>query len=183
MKIRDSITCGAAAWLGCAVAVAACSANIHDNMITANIPNATVNLTTDADVNNVMPDQMVPLVVAVQNVYLVEPSVTPPAEHVADAGHVQIYLDDVATPPLVVTAQVAVAVTIPTNTPAGPHKLVCRVHKHDGTPTSTKFEINITVKVTVGTVDAGAVTPDAGAVTPDAGSADAGATAADAAVD
>ena len=158
------------------MAVAACSANIHDNTFTANIPNATVNLTTDADVDNVMPDQMVPLVVTVQNVYLVEPSVTPPPEHVADAGHVQIYLDDVATPPLVVTAQVAVAVTIPTHTPAGPHKLVCRVHKHDGTPTSTKFEINITVKVTVGTVDSDAVTPDAG-------SAGAGATAADAAVD
>ena len=172
MKTRHVIVCGAAALLGCAVA--ACSANIHDNTFTANIPNATVNLTTDADVNNVMPDQMVPLVVAVQNVYLVEPSVTPPPEHVADAGHVQIYLDDVATPPLVVTAQVAVAVTIPPHTPAGPHKLVCRVHKHDGTPTDTKFEINITVKVTVGPVDAGAGAPDAG-------SADAGATVTDAA--
>jgi hypothetical protein len=51
---------------------------------------------------------------------------------------------------------------------------VCRVHKHDGTPTDTKFEINITVKVTVGSVDSGAGVPDAG-------SADAGATTADAA--
>ena len=175
MKTRHLIACGAAAWLGCALA--ACTANIHDNTFTANIPNATVSFMTDADVNNVMPDQMVPLVVAVQNVYLVEPSVTPPAEHVDDAGHLQIYLDDVSTPPLVVTAQVAVAVTIPTHTPAGPHKLVCRVHKHDGTPTDTKFEIDITVKVTVGTVDSGAVAPDAGS--PDAGATTADAAAAD----
>ena len=153
MNTRTLIACGSVAWLGCAVSACTATANIHDNTI--NIPDATVNFTTDADVSNVMPEQMIPIVVAVQNVYLVEPSATPPAEHVLDAGHVQIYLDDVATPPLVVTAQVNVNVTIPAQTPAGNHKLICRVHHHDGTPTDTKFEVNITVKVTVGTVDSG----------------------------
>ena len=153
MNTRTLIACGSVAWLGCALSACTATANIHDNTI--NIPDATVNFTTDADVSNVMPEQMIPIVVAVQNVYLVEPSATPPAEHVADAGHLQIYLDDVATPPLVVTAQVNVNVTIPAQTPAGNHKLICRVHHHDGTPTDTKFEVSITVKVTTGTVDSG----------------------------
>ena len=153
MNTRTLIACGSVAWLGCAVSACTATANIHDNTI--NIPDATVNFTTDADVSNVMPEQMIQIVVAVQNVYLVEPSATPPAEHVADAGHLQIYLDDVATPPLVVTAQVNVNVTIPAQTPAGNHKLICRVNHHDGTPTDTKFEVSITVKVTTGTVDSG----------------------------
>ena len=145
MNTRTLIACGSVAWLGFVVSSCTATANIHDNTI--NITDATVNFTTYADVS--------PLVVAVQNVYLVEPSATPPAEHVMDAGHVQIHLDDVATPPLVVTAQVNVNVTIPAQTPAGSHKLICRVHRHDGTPTNTKYEVNITVKVTTGTVDAG----------------------------
>ena len=153
MNTPTSIACGSAAWLGCAASACTATANIHDN--TVNIPDAMVNFTTDADVSNVMPEQMIPIVVAVQNVYPVEPSATPPAEHVADAGHVQIDLDDVATPPLVVTAQVNVNVTIPAQTPAGNHKLIRRVHHHDGTPTDTKFEVSITVKVTTGAVDSG----------------------------
>ena len=162
MNTRTLIACGSVAWLGCAVSACTATANIHDNTI--NIPDAMVNFTTDADVSNVMPEQTIPIVVMVQNVYLVEPSATPPAEHVADAGHVQIYLDDVTTPPLVVTAQVNVNVTIPAQTPAGNHKLICRVHHHDGTPTDTKFEVSITVKVTVGTVDSGTAS-DAAAAT------------------
>ena len=96
-----------------------------------------VNVTTDADVSNVMPEQMIPIVVMVQNVYLVEPSATPPAEHVLDAGHVQIYLDDVVD---AVAARDGAGQrqrrTIPAQTPAGNHKLICRVHhQYDGTPT------------------------------------------------
>ena len=166
MKARHFIVCGSVAWLG--LVAAGCTANteIHDNNVT--IPNAMVNFTTAADVNNVVPDQTVPVAVTVQNVYLVDPNETPPAEHVADAGHLQIYLDDVSTPPLVITAQVNVDIKIPAQTKAGGHKLICRVHKHDGTPTSTKVEISITVKVTVGPVgtDAGSVDPGP----PDAGS-------------
>jgi hypothetical protein len=136
----------------------ACTANIHDNTI--NIPNATVNATTDADVNNIMPEQVVPVTLDVKNVTLVDPATTPPADHVADAGHVQIYLDTTSTPPLVVTAQTTVMVTIPKETMAGHHKLICRVHKHDGTPTSTTFELSFTVKVTVTTTPDGGTTVD-----------------------
>ena len=171
MNPRHFIVFGSMAWIGLAVAGCTANTNIHDNNVI--IPNATVNFTTSVDVNNVTPDETIPIAVNVQNVYLVDPDVTPPAEHVADAGHLQIYLDDVSTPPLVVTAQVNVDVKIPAQTKAGAHKLICRVHKHDKTPTDTKFEINITVKVTVGGVDI-----DAGPVNP--GTPDAGSTATDA---
>jgi hypothetical protein len=154
MKIRHFVFCGSFVWLACLTP--ACTANIHDNTLTANIPNAMLSFTTDADVNNVMPDQTVPIVATVQNVYLIDPAMTPPPEHAADAGHLQVYLDDVSTTPLLVTAQVTFDVTIPSHTPAGHHRLICRVHKHDGTPTNTEFQINVTVavSVSVGPVDA-----------------------------
>ncbi|MES1172234.1 MAG: hypothetical protein ABUL77_03265 [Bacteroidota bacterium] len=161
MKMPLSIACyplavAAGLFVGC---------EVHDNVI--NIPNATVNATTsaDVDVDNVMPAQVIPIALNVQNVYLVDPATTPPPEHVADAGHVQIYLDDVETPPILVTAEANVMVTIPPATKPGKHKLICRVHKHDKTPTSTKVEVEINVKVTVstgGTGGAGAGTGGAG---------------------
>src|SRR6185503_32706 len=135
-KTRMSIGVGsilAAACLG------ACTANVHDNTI--NIPDATVNFTTDVDVNNVMPEQSVPVKVEVQHVFLCEPTVTPPPEHVMDAGHLVFTLDDETTPPLLVTAQTNVEVKIPKETKPGKHKVICRVHKHDNTPTETKFEL------------------------------------------
>ena len=141
-----SITMSAAFAPGC---------DVHDNTI--NIPNATINATANADLNNVTPDETVPVAVTVQNVFLVDPAATPPIEHTEDAGHLQIYLDDVSTPPILVTAQVTFNITIPADTKAGGHKIICRVHKHDGTPTSTMVEISITVKVTVSGTDAGTV--------------------------
>lgn len=154
--------------------VVGCTANIHDNTIS--IPNATINATTDADVNDVAPDQTIPMMVTVTNVYLVDPAMTPPPAHVEDAGHLQVYLDDTSSPPILVTAQTNIMVTIPKETPAGHHKIICRVHKHDGTPTSTTFELAITVKVTVTTGSDGAVTVDATVTV------DVGATTSDAAV-
>jgi len=124
---------------------AAC--NIHDNTI--NIPNAQINATTDVTAS-VMPAAMVPIAVTVQNVFLIEPSATPPPEHVNDAGHLVIYLDDVDSTPLLTTAQTNFSVTIPPDTKPGPHKVVCQFHKHDGTPTSTKVEVAINVAVSVG---------------------------------
>jgi len=55
-----------------------------------------------------MPAQTVPINVTVQNVYLIEPSATPPPEHVSDAGHLVFTLDDESTTPLLVTAQTSV---------------------------------------------------------------------------
>ena len=136
-----------------ALAAGPFACNIHDNTLnaTANIPNATLNVTADTDVNSVMPSQSVPMTVTVTNVTLVEPTATPPAGHEMDAGHLEFHLDDETTPPLLVTAQTQVQVPIPADTKAGPHKVICRVHKHDGTPTVTKFEVDITVKVSVTT--------------------------------
>jgi hypothetical protein len=138
--------------------------NVHDNTI--NIPDATLDVTTTADVSDVAPAQAIPMTVSVQHVYLVEPTVTPPPEHIDDAGHLEFHLDDESTQALLVTAQTSVSVPIPPATPAGHHKIICRVHKHDGTPTDTKFEVDITVKVSVDTLDgsvAVGVTVDAGA--------------------
>ena len=127
--------------------------NVHDN--TVNVPNASLDVTTNADVDDVTPAQSIPLTVNVHNVYLVDPAQTPPPEHVEDAGHLEFHLDDESTQALLVTAQTSVSVPIPAATPPGPHKIICRVHKHDGTPTSTSFEVAITVKVTVATTGAG----------------------------
>ena len=129
-------------------AVLGAGCNIHDNTI--NIPNAQINATTDVSASNVMPAAMVPVTVTVQNVFLVEPSATPPPEHVKDAGHLVVYLDDVDSMPLLTTAQTNFSVTIPAETKPGPHKLVCQFHKHDGTPTTTKVEVAINVAVSVG---------------------------------
>lgn len=142
-----------------AMSVVAGSCDIHDNTI--NIPNASVNFTTTADVTNVDPGQEVPVNVTVKNVYLVDPNEAPPAEHVKDAGHVQVYLDSVSTTALIVTAQPTFNVPVPKETKAGNHKLICRVHKHDGTPTSTTMEIAITVTVTVAGDGGVSVTVDA----------------------
>ncbi|HEY4185818.1 MAG TPA: hypothetical protein VGP07_12170 [Polyangia bacterium] len=122
--------------------------NVHDNTI--NIPNATINATANADVTAVVPAQTVPITVTVQNVYLVAPDATPPPEHINDAGYLQIYLDDVDTTPLLITADVTFSVTIPPATKPGPHNLICRFHKHDGTPTSTEVNVAINVAASVG---------------------------------
>lgn len=163
-----------------AFTTSACSANIHDNVI--NIPNATINATadTDVDVNNVMPDQTVPVTMNVQNVYLIAPEMTPPPEHMMDAGHIRIYMDSTSTPPILITAEAHVNMKIPPETKAGKHKLICRVHRHDGQPTSTKAEVDIDVKVGVSiggdgattTPDGGTSSADANAATPDGATSD-----------
>lgn len=146
-----------------AAADSACTADVHDN--TVNI-NAQLNVTAQSDVSHVSSGSNVSLALNVQNVYLVAPDQTPPPDHVSDAAQIQIYLDDLNSQPLLVTAQVSVSVTIPPATPPGPHKLRCRVHKHDGTPTNVVTDVDITVVAGAGTSDAG--TPsDAGAPTAD----------------
>jgi hypothetical protein len=127
------------------------SCNVHDNTInaTANIPNASLTLTANTDVDNVAPASSVPMTADVRNVYLVEPTATVPPEHEADAGHLEFHIDDETTAAVLVTAQTMVMVPIPAATPPGHHKIICRVHKHDGEPTDVKFEVDITVKATV----------------------------------
>jgi hypothetical protein len=143
-----------------ALATGPVACNVHDNTqnATAIIPNATLNVTADTDVNTVMPSQAVPMTVTVTNVTLVEPTATPPAGHEMDAGHFEFHIDDETTTAVLVTAQTQVQVPIPAETKAGPHKIICRLHKHDGTPTVTKFEVDITVKVSVTVTGAGGMT-------------------------
>jgi hypothetical protein len=130
----------------CALSVvpvgAACTADVHDN--TVNI-NAQLSVNAQGDVEHVNPGSSVALALNVQNATLVDPSATPPPEHVADAVYIQIYLDDLSSTPILITAQVNVSVTIPAGTSAGSHKLRCRVHKHDGTPTTVVTDVSITV--------------------------------------
>ena len=158
MKTERSNTVSMMALMG--LAVASCSANIHDNTI--DIRDAKVSLNTNVDANNVAPGQVIPIMLTVEKIYLIDPAMTPPPEHVEDAGHVQVYLDDTSKPPILITAEVNISVTIPPETKAGNHRLICRLHKHDGTPTTTQTEIAIVVKVTVTNGDAGViVTTDA----------------------
>jgi hypothetical protein len=126
-------------------ALIGCTANIHDN--TVSIPNANVQLNTSADVNNVKPGQPLPLQVKADSVFLVPPSATPPPEHMSDAGHFQFYFDNVDSTPILITADVNVTVTIPMDAKDGDHKVICRLHKHDGMPTNVTSEVKIKVKV------------------------------------
>jgi uncharacterized membrane protein len=122
----------------------ACTANIHDN--TVSIPNATVNMTSSADTSNVKPSEAVPVQVKVDNVVLVEPSATPLPEQMNQAGHLEIHMDSEDSPAILITAQTSFTVTIPPDAKPGDHKLICRVHKHDGTATSAESELKVTVK-------------------------------------
>ena len=104
----------------------------------------------DVDVQNIAPAEQVPVTVTLNDkVFLVEPTAVPPAGHETDAGHIQVYMDDTSKPPILVTAVATFNVTIPADTKAGNHKLICRVHKHEtNAPTNIVAEISIVVKVT-----------------------------------
>ena len=150
MRIINILTRAAlAGTLIACVPSAGCTANIHDN--TVQIKDPKVSFVTNVDVNNVSPGETMPIEIKAQNVYLVDPDDQPPPLHVEDAGHFQIYFDDLNSEPLVVTAQTKIDVKIPEDAKAGKHKLLCRVHKHDGAPTSAVFEIELTIKVEVPT--------------------------------
>jgi hypothetical protein len=138
----------------CVVGGTACTADIHDNTLdvhdnNANIDDAKVEFETDTDVNSVQASQSIPVVIVAEDVFLVEPTDTPPPDRVNVAGHFQFYFDNMSSEPILVTAQKSVTVSIPAMAAPGPHKLICRVHKHDGTPTQATFEIDVTVKATV----------------------------------
>ena len=127
------------------VPIAACSADIHGNAVNVN---ATVMITSSVDLKNVQPGEAMPVHAAVSNVTLVAPNVTPPST-VTDAAFLEFFIDSTDNQPILVTAQVDVNVTIPTTEPEGDHKLMCRVHQHDGTPTTSVSEIDFTVHASV----------------------------------
>lgn len=133
------------------VAGSACTADIHDNVVNVD---ATVDFKTNVDVDQVKQGDSVAVTMNATGVVLVEPDKTPAPADEDKAGHFKIYLDDTGGEPLVVTAQASAQVKIPADTSAGDHKLICRLHKHNGAPTSQQQEINIKVSasatVTVG---------------------------------
>jgi hypothetical protein len=131
----------------------ACTADIHDNPVDIdgeiNIDEANVEIGTDADVDNIPQGSPVPVNVEVENMILVDPNGTPAPGEEAGAGHLVFFLDAAGTP-LLVTAQTSVSITIGADVPEGPHRIVCQVTKHDGTPTgaTAEIEINVTASVT-----------------------------------
>jgi hypothetical protein len=144
----------ALACTGFGLASAGCTADIHDNTAdvhdnTANINDAQVQVSTAADTDNVQPGQALPLVLVAQDVFLISPSSTPPTDQVAVAGHFQLYFDDTSAAPLLITAEESFSVTIPADAAVGDHKVICRVHKHDGTPTQATFELDMKVTAKV----------------------------------
>ena len=139
----------------------ACTANIHDNTVNANA-NVDFAVAANVDVNNVKPGDSVAVTMNVTgSAKLVDPNSTPTAADVDTASHFQIYLDDTASAPILVTAQTSVSVTVPAKTSPGDHKFICRLHKHDGTPTDVEkevqFKVTASASVTVSTkTDGGA---------------------------
>jgi len=134
---------------GCTADVHDNKADIHDN--TVNIDDATVEISTDADVDNVEAGSSVPCEAKATNVVLVEPSATPPEDQAEAAGHFVFFIDSTESAPVLTTAQTNVNITINNTINEGDHKIICQVHKHDGTPTSAKSEIKIHVNAKVTT--------------------------------
>lgn len=127
-------------------AVSACSANIHDNAVNIN---AQMTVTADTDVSNVQPGSTIPVTINASNVTPVPPDQTPPQGHDADAVFFKFFVDDDTSDSnaVLVTASLSVEVQIKSDIQVGSHKLICRMYKHDNTPTTTTSTIDFTVKV------------------------------------
>jgi hypothetical protein len=134
--------------LACAIGTTACSADVHDNTLdvhdnNANIDDAKVEITSTSD--SVAAGSMVHVEAKAEDVFLCDPSTTPPADRTKVAGHFEFFIDSTASASIMTTAEESVDVPIPPTTPPGDHKLLCRVDKHDGTPTQATSEIDIKV--------------------------------------
>ena len=150
--ILNSAVCAALALAG----ASGCTANVHDNTAdihdnNANIDDAEVSMESTSDMDNVQAGTTVHLDIEAQDVHLVDPSETPAATDVKVAGHFEIFLDTTSSTALLVTAEQSVDVMIPASTPAGKHKLLCQVDKHDGTATKATSELDLTVVAKVST--------------------------------
>jgi plastocyanin len=116
-----------------------CTADIHDNAV-----NVDADLTFNADVNTdgVKPGDTVAVTMKATGVVLVDPKDSTDDDK---AAYFKICLDDEDSEPLLITAQASAQVTIPAKTSKGKHRLICRLHKHDGTPTDQQQEVSINV--------------------------------------
>src|ERR1051325_3633573 len=80
----------------------ACKADVHDNTLdvhdnTANIDNAQVEFDTDVDMDNVTAGQTVHVTLKAEDVFLIDPSETPPPDRVNVAGHFEFFLDSTSS--------------------------------------------------------------------------------------
>jgi hypothetical protein len=137
-------------WLGL-LALTAAFVRCGGHGATNDIPNATLDLATDADIDNVVAPANVPITAIVTGVFLVDPDDTPPPEHAADAGYLVFHLDDESRPPLLVTSTTRALVPISASTLVGHHDIICRIYRHDGTPTHTDARLTISAKTTLTT--------------------------------
>src|SRR5687767_2717082 len=101
-----------------------CTADVHDNTLdvhdnNANIDDAKVEFETTDDTENITPGQAVHVEIKAEDVYLIDPSETPPPDRVKVAGHLEFYLDSMSGSPLLVTAEQSVQVMIPSTATAG----------------------------------------------------------------
>jgi len=134
--------------LACAAGITACSADVHDNTLdvhdnNANIDDAKVEITSSSE--SVAAGSMVHVDVKAEDVFLCDPNTDPPADRTKVAGHLEFFIDSTTSASILTTAEESVDVPIPPSTPAGDHKLLCRVDKHDGTATQATSEIDIKV--------------------------------------
>src|SRR5688572_3872440 len=117
--------------LACSVgALAACTADIHDNTLTVEDPQVT--FTTTANGTSVQAGSSIPVTIKATNVVPVAPDKTPTAEQTGKAVYFKIFLDDTDSAELIVTASLTVNVTIPAATSPGSHKLICKTFSHGG---------------------------------------------------
>lgn len=137
-------------WLGL-LALTAAFVRCGGDGATNDLPNATLDLTTDADIDNVVAPADVPLTATVTGVFLFDPNEPPPPEHAGDAGYLVFHLDDESRPPVLVTSAARVLVPISANTMVGHHDIICRLYRHDGTRTDTDARLTIAVKTTLTT--------------------------------
>lgn len=153
-----------------AIGVAACGSDAPTNVSAEiGIDDARLEIQASGDLNNVAPSSDMRVTAKTQNVYLVDPSVTPPPEKARVAGHLQFYVDDSATPPVLVTSHQDVSIRISANLQPGKHQLIGRVHRHDGSPTKAAMAIAFNIATPIAGNMPGDVPPpeqDAGAQLP-----------------
>jgi hypothetical protein len=130
-------------------ALAACTADVHDNTLTIEDPKVT--FTTTANVTAVQAGSSIPVTINATNVVPVAPDKTPTAEQQGKAVFFKIFLDDTDSTELVVTASLTVNVTIPASTSPGSHKLICKTFSHGGEDQDIDQEIDINVTAAVTT--------------------------------
>lgn len=136
--IRNAALCAAIA-SGYATANG-CTANVHDNAVTVD-----AKLSFKAENADVKPGDSVAVTMNATGVVLVDPNKDPAPADADKAAYFTVYLDDEDSTPLITTAQASAQVTIPAATSSGKHHLICRLHKHDGTPTDQEQSVNIMV--------------------------------------